>query len=137
MPCPILIAQAAVPHFQRQRWGRILNIGSIQGLRGNAEMLPYAMSKAALANMTRVLARQHAGEGITANLIAPGWFNTYRNRGDFPMPGALAEKGRRHIPIGRIGEPRDAAGLALLLCSPAGEYITGQTVYVDGGLSAK
>jgi NAD(P)-dependent dehydrogenase (short-subunit alcohol dehydrogenase family) len=134
---PILFAQAAVPHFRRQRWGRVLNIGSIQGLRGNPDMLPYAMAKAALENMTFALARRHAAEGITANLIAPGWFNTYRNRGDFPTPGTLAEKGRQHIPAGRIGEPRDAAGLALLLCSPAGEYITGQTIYVDGGLSVR
>lgn len=134
---PILFAQAAVPYFRQQRWGRVLNVGSIQGLRGNPDMLPYAMAKAALENMTRALARRHASEGITANLIAPGWFNTYRNRGDFQTPGALAEKGRQHIPVGRIGEPQDAAGLALLLCSPAGEYITGQTIYLDGGLSVR
>jgi glucose 1-dehydrogenase len=133
---PILFCQSAVPIFQRQKWGRILNIGSIQGLRSNPAMLPYAMAKLAMANMTTSLARRHAGEGITVNLIAPGWFNTYRNQADFPNPGDLEEKGK-HIPMGRIGEPSDAAGAAVLLCSDAGAYITGQTLYIDGGMSVR
>lgn len=132
----ILFTQAAVPIFRRQRFGRVVNVGSIQGLRGNPEMLPYAMSKAAMDNMTIALARQHAAEGITVNCIAFGWFNTYRNQADFPTPQSVVEKGK-HIPVGRIGEPRDAAGLAVLLCSPAGGYITGQTIYVDGGMSVR
>jgi NAD(P)-dependent dehydrogenase (short-subunit alcohol dehydrogenase family) len=133
---PILFCQAAVPIFQRQKWGRILNVGSIQGLRSNPDMLPYAMSKSAMQNMTIALARRHAAEGITVNLLAPGWFNTYRNQADFPNPGDLEEKGK-HIPMGRIGEPSDTAGAAVLLCSEAGSYITGQTLYVDGGMSIR
>jgi NAD(P)-dependent dehydrogenase (short-subunit alcohol dehydrogenase family) len=132
---PMRLCAAAEPIFCRQHWGRILNIGSIQQQDGNENMLPYAMSKAALANMTIALARDLAPVGVTVNLLAPGYFHTVRN------PRLRTEAGRRdagsRIPARRVGEPRDIAGAALLLCSPAGEYITGQVIYVDGGLSVQ
>ena len=132
---PIRLCQAAEPILRKQRWGRIVNVGSIQQMTGNETMLAYAMSKAALENMTIALARDLAGDGITVNNLAPGYFHTIRN----PQL-ATAEQRRQageRIPAGRVGEPPDAGGIALLLCSDAGGYITGQTIYIDGGISVR
>jgi 3-oxoacyl-[acyl-carrier protein] reductase len=132
---PLLFCRAAVPIFKAQRWGRIINIGSIQGTKGNAGMLPYSLSKAAIMTMTKALSRDLAPDGITVNCIAPGWIaGTFRNRGDFPTEEDKMRKGK-HIPVGRVGEPQDMAGAALLLASKAGEFISGQTIHVDGGAS--
>ena len=132
---PIRLCQAAEPIMRKQRWGRIINVGSIQQMTGNEDMLAYAMSKAALENMTIALARDLAEVGITVNNLAPGYFRTIRN----PQLAKPDERRRAgsHIPIGRVGEPQDAAGIALLLCSNAGQYITGQTIYVDGGMGTR
>jgi NAD(P)-dependent dehydrogenase (short-subunit alcohol dehydrogenase family) len=133
---PLLLCQQAVPIFRVQRWGRIVNIGSVQQRSGNPDMLPYSMSKAALVHLTTALAKDLARDGITVNTIAPGYFNTYRNRNELGTEEQRRKAGERHIPVGRVGEPDDVAGTALLLCSDAGAYITGQTLYVDGGLTA-
>lgn len=134
---PILFCQQAAAVFEPQGFGRIINVGSIQQRVGNPQMLPYAMCKAALENLTRGLARVLAPEGVTVNLLAPGYFNTWRNRDDFKTPQDLIERGHKYVPMGRIGEPQDCAGVALMLCSDAGAYITGQTIYVDGGMSVR
>lgn len=133
---PLMLCQQAAPIFKRQRWGRIIQLGSIQGKWGNPNMMPYAISKAGLENMSLAMAKDLAGHNITVNVIAPGWFNTWRNREQFKTPEDLIERGKL-IPAGRIGQPADAAGLALLLCSEAGSYLTGQTIYVDGGMGVK
>jgi len=133
---PVLLCQRAEPILRGQKWGRIVNVGSIQQILGNENMLAYAMSKAALENMTRGLARDFARDGVTVNLLSPGYFNTIRNVEALGEPEKRAAAGRR-IAAGRVGEPQDAAGLALVLCSPAGEYITGQTIFVDGGMSVQ
>lgn len=133
---PLLFSRHALEHFRRGGYGRIINIGSIQGMSGNPGMLAYSMSKAALVNQTTALARSLARERITVNLIAPGYINTHRNLQDFPDAHTLHEKGK-NIPIGRIGEPADFGGIAALLASEAGSYITGQVIYVDGGLSVR
>ena len=133
---PLLLCQQAVPIFKRQRWGRIVNVGSIQQRSGNAHMLPYSMSKAAVAHLTQALAKDLARDGITVNTISPGYFNTLRNTDHLGTEQQRREAGERHVPMGRIGEPDDCAGAALLLCSDAGAYITGQTLFVDGGLNA-
>lgn len=133
---PLMLCQLAVPIFRAQRWGRIINLGSIQQIKGNTGMLSYSVTKAALKNMTTALARALARDGITVNMIAPGYFNTYRNRFDLKTPQDLAERGKRVVPVGRIGEPKDCAGAALLLCSEAGGYMTGQTLHIDGGMSS-
>ncbi len=134
---PILLCQRAVPILRRAGWGRIINIGSIQQRVGNPGMLAYAMCKAALDNMTHALGRELAGEHITVNLIAPGHIDaTLRNKDSLDTEGAR-EKAAERIPAKRLGQPEDCAGLALLLCSEAGSYITGQSIYVDGGLSAR
>jgi len=133
---PFLLCQEVAAGFRAQQWGRIINMGSVQGRSGNPGMLPYSMSKAGLENLTKALARDMARDGVTVNMISPGWFNTWRNRGDFASVEEMAQKGR-WVPMGRIGQPSDAAGLALLLCSEAGSYITGQNIYVDGGITSR
>jgi NAD(P)-dependent dehydrogenase (short-subunit alcohol dehydrogenase family) len=94
------------------------------------------MSKAALVHLTTALAKDLAREGITVNTIGPGYFNTFRNRNELGTGEQRRKAGQRHIPEGRVGEPNDVVGAALLLCSDAGAYITGQTLYVDGGITA-
>jgi len=134
---PILLCQCAAPILCAQKWGRIVSIGSIQGKTGNPSMLAYAISKAALENMTKALARDLAKDQVTVNLLCPGWFDTWRNRREFATPEDKVEKGRHAVPLGRIGDPQDFGGIAVLLCSDAASYITGQTIYVDGGMSVK
>jgi NAD(P)-dependent dehydrogenase (short-subunit alcohol dehydrogenase family) len=134
---PILFSQLVVPLFKKQRWGRIINLGSIQGRKGNPNMLPYSLCKAAIEKFSIALARDLAPDQITVNTIAPGWINTQRTEQAFSSPEDKAEQGKRAVPIGRVGEPSDFTGIILLLCSDAGEYITGQSIYVDGGLGAR
>ena len=133
---PLLLCQRAAPIFRAQRWGRIINIGSIQQLHGTPGMLAYSMSKAALWNMTTGLAQALGKDGITVNVIAPGYFDTHRNREQFKTD-ADRERAGKHMPLGRIGYPEDCAGAALLLASDAGAYITGQSLHVDGGMSIR
>ncbi len=134
---PLLLCQKLVGPMRSRKWGRILNIGSIQQFKGNPDMLPYSTSKAALAHMTIALARDLAPDRITVNQLAPGYFDTLRNKGDFPDEQTKITRGQRIVPVGRIGESNDCAGIALLLCSNAGEYITGQSIAVDGGLNCR
>jgi NAD(P)-dependent dehydrogenase (short-subunit alcohol dehydrogenase family) len=134
MFAPLRLMQLVYDRFREQKFGRIVNVSSVQSHRGNPHMLSYSMSKAALNNLTSGLGRERdlTQHGITVNAILPGWFDTYRNEGDFPSPEVKIEKGRR-VPVGRVGEPEDCAGAVLLLCSQAGEYITGETIVISGG----
>ena len=132
---PILFCQAAARIMKPQGYGRIINLGSIQQVTANAKMLAYSLSKSAIEKLSTCLARELAKDKITVNTIAPGWFaGTVRNEGNFKNEQDKIEKGKKHIPLGRIGEPSDCAGAAVLLCSEAGEYITGQTIYITGGM---
>ena len=132
---PILLSRYAVPHMKAKHWGRIINLGSIQQRGANPHMLPYSLSKAAMEKFTMALARDLASDQITVNCIAPGWINTWRNRDEFRTEEEIRQKGK-HVPLGRIGQPEDFGGITVLLCSEAGSYITGQTIFVDGGMSA-
>lgn len=133
---PMLLCQQAAPIFISQRFGRVINIGSIQQLSGNPRMLSYSIGKAALATMTKALARNLAEHQVTVNLIAPGYVaRTLRNEDDFPTEEEKQRRGAG-LPLRRVAEPEDHAGMAVLLCSPAGAYITGQSIFVDGGMSA-
>jgi NAD(P)-dependent dehydrogenase (short-subunit alcohol dehydrogenase family) len=128
------LMQLCAPHMRGNKWGRILTVGSVQQVSPHPDMLVYAASKSALVNMVKSLARQLAPEGITVNNLAPGVIYTDRNE------EALSDENYRQkvlekIPAGFWGEPEDCAGAALLLCSDAGRYITGQDLIVDGGMS--
>ena len=130
------LCQLVLPGMQERKWGRIINLSSIQARKGNSVAPAYAMSRAAMENLTKGLASKFGRDGITVNCIAPGWFDTYRNEHTFKSEQDKVESAK-WLPIPRIGQPEDCAGLALLLCSRAGEYITGQAIYVDGGMSVR
>jgi len=127
------LIQAFVPAMAERGFGRLIAIGSIQQVREHPEMLVYAAGKAALESMVRNIARQVAGKGVTCNVLAPGAIATARNR------EALADAAYRdgvlaRIPAGRFGTPRDCAEVALFLASDAARYVTGTTLFVDGGM---
>ncbi len=127
------LIQAFVPAMAESGFGRLIAIGSIQQVREHPEMLLYAASKAALESIVRNIARQVAGHGVTCNVLAPGAIATARNR------EALADAAYRNavlarIPAGRLGTPEDCAEVALFLASDAARYVTGTTLFVDGGM---
>ncbi|MBP3381787.1 MAG: SDR family oxidoreductase [Clostridia bacterium] len=130
----MLLIQAAVVHMTAQKWGRIVTIGSVQEAKPHPDMLVYAASKAAQTNMMQSLSLQLAKDGITVNNVAPGGIYTDRNVEALSDP-AYAKKVTDSIPVGFYGEPADCAGIVSLLCSDDGRYITGQSIYVDGGKS--
>ena len=121
-----------------RRYGRIINISSIAGLAGNPpntmKTIAYNTSKGALVNFTRTLAGEWGRYGITVNAIAPGFFPSKMTK------GLLAELGEetlaKEAPLGRIGDDEDLKGATVLFASDAGKHITGQTLAVDGGVSA-
>ena len=130
----MLLIQAVAPHMKAQKWGRIITVGSVQEAKPHPDMLVYSASKAAQTNMMQSLALQLAGDGITVNNVAPGVIYTDRNVEALSDPD-YAKKVTDSIPAGFYGEPEDCAGIVSLLCSEDGRYITGQSIYVDGGKS--
>lgn len=132
----LLLIQAAADHMKAQKWGRIITIGSVQEVKPHPDMLIYSASKAAQSNMVHSLSLQLAADGITVNNVAPGVIYTDRNVEALSDP-AYAKKVTASIPVGFYGAPEDCAGIVSLLCSDQGRYITGQTIYVDGGKSVQ
>lgn len=132
----MLLIQAAVPYMKKKGWGRIVTIGSVQEAKPHPDMLVYSASKAAQTNMMQSLALQLAKDGITVNNVAPGVIYTDRNVKALSDP-EYAKKVTDSIPVGFYGEPEDCAGIVSLLCSGEGRYITGQSIYVDGGKSVQ
>lgn len=134
--------QAAAPVMARQGGGVIVNLASIAG-RGSASLSPpYAASKSAVISLTQQAARALARHGVRVNAICPGIVNTEFNWqldqligvGQQGLaPGEFLKQRTAAVPLGRLAEPDDVAGVVLFLASPAGSYITGQTVTVDGG----
>ena len=132
----MLLIQATVPHMKETGWGRIITIGSVQEAKPHPDMLVYSASKAAQTNMMQSLSLQLARNGITVNNVAPGVIYTDRNVEALSDP-EYAKKVTDSIPVGFYGEPKDCAGIVSLLCSEDGRYITGQSIYVDGGKSVQ
>jgi len=128
------LIQLFAPAMLERGWGRILTIGSVQEAKPNPAMVVYAGLKSAQTTMVRNLARQFASRGVTVNNLAPGVIRTGRSEARLADP-AYRETVMGWIPARFLGEPEDCAGAALLLCSDAGRYITGQSLYVDGGMS--
>ena len=122
----------AVKQMVRQRSGRIVNISSIVGVIGNPGQTNYAASKAGLIGFSKSLAVEVAGRGITVNVIAPGFIETEMTH----ELGEVAQQGfLERIPLGRLGSPGNVADLAVFLASSMSDYITGQVICVDGGLT--
>jgi 3-oxoacyl-[acyl-carrier protein] reductase len=125
------LSRAVLRSMMRAKHGRIINITSVVGSSGNAGQANYAAAKAGVAGMTRALAREVGSRGITVNCIAPGFIDT-------DMTRALTEQQTQallaQIPLGRLGQPEDIASMVAFLASPAGSYVSGATVHVNGGM---
>ena len=133
---PFLCSRVLGPRMVTRGWGRIINMGSILGAVALPGRAPYAASKAGVINLTRVLALEWAGTGVTANAICPGPFATEMNRQLLDDPVKYQEF-VRNIPMGRWGELEELAGAVVYLASDASSYVTGSSLFVDGGWTAR
>tara|TARA_B100001123_G_scaffold317617_1_gene355883 strand:- start:364 stop:1101 length:738 start_codon:yes stop_codon:yes gene_type:complete len=126
------LSRSALRGMMKSRWGRIINITSIVGATGNVGQANYAASKAGIVGMSKALAAEVAGRGITVNCIAPGFIDT-------AMTNSLNDDQKKKlldsIPTGRLGRPEDVAACAVFLASEEAAYITGQTLHVNGGMA--
>ena len=129
---PYLLARETLPHMKRQRWGRIINITSEVFNRGVAPFSAYVAAKGAQIGWSRSMANELAPFGITVNMIAPGWIPVERHANDSPED---KEAYRRLIPMGRWGVPQDLAGTVVFLASEASNFVTGQDIHVNGGMT--
>jgi NAD(P)-dependent dehydrogenase (short-subunit alcohol dehydrogenase family) len=133
---PFLLLQTLAPGMRDRGWGRVLNIASLQSLRAFPNSAPYGAAKGGVMQLTRAMAEAWSPHGITCNAIAPGFFPTPLTEPVFADPDLAAANAARTA-IGRNGRLEDLYGAAVFLCSDASAYITGQTLFVDGGFTAK
>ncbi len=127
-----LMTRAALKPMVKQRSGKIVNITSVMGLIANPGQANYSASKAGLIGFTRTAAKEVASRSIQINAVAPGFIETAMTGS---MKDDLKASVLKEVPAGRLGLPDDVAQAVLFLCSPAADYITGQTLTVDGGLT--
>jgi NAD(P)-dependent dehydrogenase (short-subunit alcohol dehydrogenase family) len=138
LTAPFFLARLLVPVMMEKRWGKIINIGSLQSVRAFPNSAPYGASKGGIMQLTRAMAEAWSkdGSGITCNAIGPGFFRTGLTAPLFKDENVIAALARQTI-IGRNGEMSDLAGLTIFLASRASDYITGQLIFLDGGWVAK
>jgi NAD(P)-dependent dehydrogenase (short-subunit alcohol dehydrogenase family) len=133
---PFFLSRALVPGMRKKGYGRIINLASLQSQRAFPNSAPYGAGKGGIVQLTRAMAEAWSKHGINTNAIAPGFFPTELTASIF-NDAASAETLAERTAIGRNGSMTDIAGPTVFLASPASCYITGQTLYVDGGFTAK
>ena len=129
----LLCTRAAGPHMLKQKSGKVINVAAWTAHQGGREMVLYTTAKTALAGFTRAQALEWAPYGIQVNCIAPGFFPDVVTSGEERVRQTEA-RSKTAVPLGRSGKLREAGLLALYLASPASDYMTGQTILLDGGL---
>lgn len=125
-------SKAAIRSMTRARRGRIINISSVVGVRGNAGQVNYASAKAGVIGMTKALAKEVGSRNITVNAVAPGFIDTDMTK---DLPEDVKKQLLKDVPLARLGDVSDVAELTVFLAGPKAAYITGQVIAVDGGMS--
>ena len=125
------LSKACLRGMMKARWGRIINVSSVVGSMGNPGQSNYAATKAGVAGFARALASEVGSRGITVNTVAPGFIDTDMTR---ELPDAQREILLGQIPLGRLGQPDEIAGVVEFLAGDGGSYISGATIHVNGGM---
>lgn len=133
---PFMLAQKLIPNMRQRGWGKIINVASLQSERAFANGIAYGASKGGITQLTRAMAEAWSKDGISCNAIAPGFFPTELTAPVF-NDEAMSAKFANQTALGRNGELSDLDGICVFLSSHASDYITGQTIYIDGGFTAK
>jgi len=133
---PFFLAQKLVPQMAERGWGKIINVASLQSQRAFSNGIAYGASKGGVMQLTRAMAEAWSAKGISCNAIAPGFFPTQLTKSVFEQ-SELSNKLAEQTAIGRNGKLSDLNGLCVFLASHGSDYITGQTIYIDGGFTAK
>ena len=126
-----LVTKQVVRYMTKKRWGRIINISSVVGFIGNAGQVNYATTKAGLIGFTKSLAKELAPRNVLVNAVAPGFIETDMTE---TLKEEIKETYKKQIPLGRFGKPQEVARVVLFLASPMADYITGETIHVNGGM---
>ena len=135
LTAPFHLSQLVADSMRENNWGRIINIASLQSLRAFDNSIPYGASKGGIMQLTRALAQAYSKDGVLVTAIAPGFFRTNLTESLFQDPGKLQTLADKTM-MGRNGEEKDIFGISVFLCSDANSYVTGQTIFLDGGFSA-
>jgi NAD(P)-dependent dehydrogenase (short-subunit alcohol dehydrogenase family) len=138
LTAPFFLARLLIPAMQEKGWGKIINIASLQSIRAFPNSVPYGASKGGVMQLTRAMAEAWSGKesGITCNAIGPGFFKTGLTSPLYEDSKVIEALARQTI-IGRNGALSDLDGITIFLASHASDYITGQTIFLDGGWTAK
>ena len=136
LAAPFFLTQALAPAMAARKWGRVINVASLQSTRAFRNSTPYGAGKGGVLQLTRAIAQEWSSKGITCNAIGPGFFPTALTAPVFGN-ALTVQKNAEQTCIGRNGELTDLYGLTVFLASDASSYVTGQTIMIDGGFSAK